>query len=213
MAPDALAGSSAATRSAQSVSDTASASAPPREPLSRRGLSGKLALGGSYQRFHTVPLTSGELHGAIGGRLGAHSGYATLELLYGKTEFGLTSFGGYFGALTDWSLGRLRLGGQVRVGALSFSRVTETDDGDLASVSVGARVHVAFDVLRLESEDALYVEAFLRGEYYDPFVVAPGIAIGFRWEGNRRIGRSQYPAAPPADRHDSGSRGMHLAPM
>jgi hypothetical protein len=158
-----------------------------REALARYGLSGRLALGASYQRLHSLRILSGELELGFGGRVGKHAAYLTMSVERGRSEFGLHTSGYHAGVLGEWAVGRFRYGVQGRVGALYLRRATDTDDY-LSSPSIGLRGHVAWDALRFAGGHALALEVGFRGDYYDPLVFGPSLLVTFRWESNRRLG-------------------------
>jgi hypothetical protein len=71
-----------------------------------------------------------------------------------------------------------------------FIRRATDHQQDLASASIGARAHIAWDLVPIDGGDALFVELALRGDFYDPLVYGPSVMLGYRWESNRRVGGS-----------------------
>lgn len=145
----------------------------------RTAWSGKVAAQGSYASIHGVPFRAGELFLALGARKQA-AGYFTLEGLRGQSEFGLATYGAHAGMLAELPYGVVRLGAQLRAGFLAIERVTSTSD--LLSPSLGVRAHASVDMLSFSPGHAIYIEAFTRVEYYNTWVVSPGLAFGIRLE-------------------------------
>jgi hypothetical protein len=169
---------------APNLAQAQSASTPSAEG---HGLSLRAAAGANYARLYDIPTYGGELSFAIGGRDGNRWGYLGLNLERSETERGLSIWGARFAPALEWEFDRLRLGVVGRLGFWSIGRVT---DGDaLVSAALGGALRGSFDVLKPSEASAVFLQAELRGDYYESGPFAPGanLSLGYRWDGKERL--------------------------
>ncbi len=165
----------------------AEGAAKPAPAGARHGLSLRAAAGANYARLYDIPTYGGELSLAIGGRDGQRFGYLGLNLERSETEHGLSIWGARFAPALEWELDRLRLGVVGRVGFWSIDRITSGDS--LVSTSLGGALRGSFDVLKPSKASAVFLQAELRGDYYEDGPFAPGanLSLGYRWDGTERL--------------------------
>jgi hypothetical protein len=159
----------------------------PAPTRARHGLSLRAAAGANYARLYDIPTYGGELSLAIGGRDGQRWGYLGLNLERSETEHGLNIWGARFAPALEWEFDRLRLGVAGRLGFWSIARVTDADP--LVSPSLGGALRGSFDVLKPSDASAVFLQAELRGDYYEngPFAPGANLSLGYRWDGTQRL--------------------------
>jgi hypothetical protein len=158
------------------------ASAEPRSEETIRFHHGLVSFGGGYvgQRVYGVPLAGGAFEVLAGGDYGQVTVCGDLDVVVGSTTFGLGSYTVGAGLLVEAPIGRVRLGGGVRLAIFEVSRVTES--GSLRMLTLGAFARVSLDLLSfpaaLEQEAKGAIFLFAKGSADAVGDVLLGATIG-----------------------------------
>ena len=162
------------------------APAEPRSDESIRFHHGLLSLGGGYagQRIYGVPLTGGAVEVLAGGDYGQVAVCGDLDVVVGSTTFGLGSFTVGAGLLVEAPIGRVRLGGGVRLALFEVSRVTES--GSLRMLTPGVFARISVDLLSFpaaleqEAKGALFLFAKGSADAVGDVLLGATIGAGVR---------------------------------
>jgi hypothetical protein len=121
-------------------------------------------LEGGYagQTLYGVPAAGFDASAALGARKGILEGGVVADFLHANTSYGISSTAATAGMFVQLRvLGRLRLGGGVRIGILDVARAT--NGGALGSGSGGVYGRLSFDLVPFGTEGAGAVFVFAKG--------------------------------------------------
>ena len=134
--------------------------------------------GYAYRRIYTVPITAWTASLSPGASHEPFYAYGTFRWLQGETEFGLGVQEWRVGALLEWHLRRLYLGGGWLVGKLSIDRASNSSS--MSEVSAGAIALVGCEPFHFgDRGGTLFLEARL--DVATDGMWGPTLAAGYRW--------------------------------
>ena len=119
-----------------------------------------MSLGGgySYQILYGVPMQGLDVEAVLGADDGDITIGADIEGIVGSTEYGLSTSAMTVGLLAEGHLGRVRIGGGLRLGVYNINRVT--DNGSLFASSEGLYLRASVDLFSLnEANDVVFLVA------------------------------------------------------
>ncbi len=152
-----------------------------------------LDAGLAYRALYGSHFWGGELSAAVGVELKPGTVMLTTDLLFGKTEYGLTVWNWHVAPLWQFRIARLRLGAGPSFSYLQVARVTEPSHA-LWNMGVGVVGQASFDLVQLDATAAdgrptpphalygairLNIDDMLGGGDA-PIVFGPTFAIGLR---------------------------------
>jgi hypothetical protein len=127
---------------------------------SRGGVFASIDLGYAHQSLYTVQMNAIDLTGVLAVEKHGWDVGALLEVSPGWTHAGLQTTMIMLGPLFEAHVGRLRLGGGIRLGFFSVSRATA--DGALMATAVDLYARLSLDLLYLD--DGEHSALFLAGK-------------------------------------------------
>ncbi len=117
-----------------------------------------LGAGYSYQSLYGVPIQAGDLEAVLGADFGDFTIGADIEGIVGSTEYGLSTTAMTVGLLAEGHLGRVRIGGGLRLGVYNIDRAT--DSGSLFASSEGLYVRGSVDLFSFDqAKDVVFLVA------------------------------------------------------
>jgi hypothetical protein len=142
----------------QDTAVTVSQSAPSTGPAPRSRFVVSLGGGYSYQSLYGVPIQGVDLEAVLGADSGDLTVGADIEGIVGSTEYGLSTSAMTVGILAEGHVGRLRIGGGVRLGVYNVNRAT--DSGSLFASSEGLYARASVDLFSFnETHDVVFLVA------------------------------------------------------
>jgi hypothetical protein len=134
---------------------------PPAPPRKRPAVIGSFDISYGHQAFYDTPIQSVGFSAFVGEeRPEGFDGGAIVEVMPGVTREHLHTLTLGIGPLMEARIGHLRLGGGLRLGAFSVTRVSTT--GLLYSLTAGVFARASFDLVQFDRgnhQGALYVTA------------------------------------------------------
>jgi hypothetical protein len=162
-----------------------------RAPLERdadddAGAGGRRSLlrargGFAVRRIEGIPVHGADLGFAIGGTTPIGGLRAALDLMFARTEFGLSTSSGSLGVLIDYPLGDdFHAGAGARLGVLTIERITS--DSKLGALGVGMLGFGEWDFWRLGERTRGFLELRLGADIYDDRLLwGPTLGVGLRY--------------------------------